>query len=169
MTAPLSRSLANQSWVEVGGCEPRHDRPMMEAGIANIVHAVLPGGGKRTWSKVPVEVAFFPAEHERSKRGVAQGKLVVCGRDVERRYVERPDSAGTDKGHARKRCGHRHSSARRLAPRRRMRSARCRSATMARVKFCAQLARILAERRQGFGQAKARRSRTWAARPLARS
>src|SRR5262245_7749607 len=40
---------------------------------------------------------------------------------------------------------------------------------MARVKFCAQLARILAERRQGFGQAKARRSRTWAARPLARS
>src|SRR5262245_33597128 len=30
----------------LGCCEPRHDRPMMEAGIANIVLAVLPGGGK---------------------------------------------------------------------------------------------------------------------------
>ena len=37
------RSLANQSWVEIGGCEPRHDRRLV---FANIVLAVLPGGGK---------------------------------------------------------------------------------------------------------------------------
>src|SRR5262249_44764623 len=99
------RSLANQSWVEIGGCEPRHDRPMMEAGICQYCSCCTPRRGQsRTWSKVPVEVAFFPAEHERSKRGVAQRKLVVCGRDGERRYVERPDPAETDKGHARKRC-----------------------------------------------------------------
>src|SRR6478736_10318489 len=71
---------------------------MMEAGIGDIVLAVLAGRGKAEQREVPVKVAFVPAEHQRSEGGVALGKLVVGGRDRQGRYVEGPEITRTGKG-----------------------------------------------------------------------